>query len=448
MSNLKEDRPIRQGYSTILLFIMLLFFVAYAWLRWESEAPALTKFKRTADTPAYFRVANEDLFSRDFWGNTRPPMFPLVIKALNSDAIRVVQFQTAFSIVSWGLFALSVAYQFKSLLRTLAFGLILAISMEHHIAGWDVVLLTESLSISLLVLFLASWLWLLQSWSWWKVIQLIFVAFAWAFTRDTNAWLLLMVAGMILLAVLMFGAHKRYLSIALIFFLIFTINDRSANIGNRWLFPFQNVLAQRILTDQTAIEFFAECGMPITSELLGMAGGYANSGDRAFYNDPTLDSYRTWVHPNGKACLMRWLLSRPLASLREPWEDFEWLLVFEEVSRFFPQRYDPILPWYAERILYPQNGTLWLWTLTTFSALVAIWKRAWQLNHTWVVFLGLCLLIYPHLFIVWHGDVPGTHRHALTISLQFVLSFWLLGLLVAEWILVYVGVNGQREKGA
>lgn len=95
----------------------------------------------------------------------------------------------------------------------------------------------------------------------------------------------------------------------------------------------------------------------------------------------------------------------------------------------------PVLPWYAERILYPQDAILWLWGLTIIAALAAIWKKAWKSNAAWVVLIGLSLLIYPHVFIVWHGDVPGMHRHALTVSLQFVLSLWLVGFLFLEAIL-------------
>jgi hypothetical protein len=253
-----------------------------------------------------------------------------------------------------------------------------------------------------------------------------------------------MISGLIILGVLFFGARKRYLSVALVFVMLFAFSNLSANKGNRWVFPFQNVLAQRILPDQEAFSFFTDCGMPVTPELLSLAGGYANSNERAFYDDPALQPYRTWLHASGKSCYMRWLLSRPLASLREPWLDLEWLLAFEDVTFFYPQRYEPLLPWYAERILYPQDAVLWLWTLTTISALVAIWKKAWRANPAWLILIGLCFLIYPHLFIVWHGDVPGTHRHALTVSLQFVLSFWLLGLLLAERILVFIQAKVQK----
>ena len=424
--------------TALTALIFLLLFAFYANLRWKNETPVFEKAKQTSDTPAYLRVSGEAILSKDFWANTRPPVFPFVLKYYDANTIKVAAFQAAFSIFAWGMLALSLAYSFKGILRIIGFGLILALSLESHIAGWDVVMLTESISISLLALYLAAWHWLLKGWSWGKVAALSLVSFFWAFTRDTNGWLLLMVAGLILLGMLFFRVRKHYLVVALIFTLLFALSNLSADVGQRWIFPYQNVLAQRILPDQEAVSFFADCGMPVSPELLDMAGGYANSGDRTFYTDPALQPYRNWLHDSGKFCYMRWLLSRPLTSLREPWADLEWLLAFPDVTFFYPQRYEPLLPWYVERILYPQDGVVWLWALITFAALVAIWKRAWKVNIAWVVFIGLCLSIYPHLFIVWHGDVPGTHRHALTVSIQFVLSFWLLGFLLLERVIWYL----------
>lgn len=446
MANSKQrqvpERKKRALAIGMLAVFMLLLFALYANLRWTNESPAFEKAKETADTPAYMRVSGEAFLSQKFWANARPPMFPLVLKLYFADKVKVAAFQTFFSIFAWGLLALSLAYSFKGLLRPAAFSLILTLSMERHIAGWDVVMLTESLSISLMALFLAAWLWLLKSWSWGKVVVLSLIAFPWAFTRDTNGWILLMVAGLVLLGVLFFHARKRYLFVALVFAVIFAFNNLSANMGHRWVFPFQNVLAQRILPDENVLTFFEDCGMPVTPELLSLTGGFANSNDRAFYNDPTLEPYRGWLYADGKSCYMRWLVSRPLRSLREPFADLAWLLAFEDVDSFYPQRYEPILPWYAERVLYPQDALLWLWTLTTLAALIAVWKKAWKINKAWVVFVGLCLIIYPQVFIVWHGDVPGTHRHALTVSLQFVLGLWLFGLLLLESLLTRFRVRG------
>jgi hypothetical protein len=449
MANSKEehlkDHNRKHITTALTTIVMLLLFAFYANLRWANETPIFEKAKETADTTAYVRVSGEAFFSKDFWANTRPPVFPLLLKYYAANKIKTAAFQAAFSIFAWGMLALSLAYSLKGFLRPFAFGLILALSLDRHIAGWDMVMLTESLSLSLMALFLAIWLWLLKSWSWGKVGILSLISFLWAFTRDTNGWILLMLAGLILLGVLLFGACRRYLSVALAFVLIFALSNFSANTGDRWVFPFQNVLAQRILPDQEALAFFADCGMPVTPELLSLAGGFANSNDRAFYIHPALQPYRDWLDTGGKSCYMRWLISRPLISLRQPWRDAGWLLAFEDVSFFYPKRYEPVLPWYAERILYPQDAILLLWTLATIGALIAIWRKAWKTNPAWVVFIALCLIIYPHLFIVWHGDVPGTHRHALTISLQFILSLWFFGLFFLEAILARFRVWGFEK---
>jgi len=439
MSESTRSRAARQNKQAIttglLAIAMLLVFALYTNLRWANEYPAFEKAKETADTPSYIRISGEAFLSTRIWANTRPPMFPLLLKINNADKIRVAASQTAFSIFAWGTLALSFSFMLKGLLRPLAFGLILVLSLERHIAGWDVVMLTESLSTSFMALFLATWLWLLRGWSSGKVVVLSLVAIAWAFTRDTNGWVLLMLAGLILLGVLFFGARKRYLTVAIVFVAIFALSNLSANIGHRWYFPFQSVLAKRILTDERALGFFADCGMPVTPKLLSLAGGDSLSDDRAFYTAPELEPYRQWMYAHGKSCYVRWLASRPLQSLREPWGDLAWLLAFEDIDFFYPQRYQPVLPWYVERILYPQDALLWLWILVTVAALVAILKRAWRSNKAWLVFIALILLIYPHIFIVWHGDVPGTHRHALTISLQFVLGLWLLLFLSLEAVL-------------
>ena len=446
MENLKDKQVTKRRRNSIVngLFAiaMLLLFASYANLRWANEAPVFEKAKRTADTPAYVRVSGESLFSREFWANTRPPIFPLLLKVYAANKVNVAAFQTAFSIFAWGMLALSLACSLKGFLRPIAFGLVLVLSLERHIAGWDVMMLTESLSISLMVMVLAAWLWLLNGWTWGKVAVLSLIAFLWAFTRDTNAWILLMSAGIILLGLLFFGTQKRYLVVALIFTLIFILSNFSANHGIRWVYPFQNVLTRRILTVPQAVVFFENCGMPITPTLLKTAGGNAESEDRALYVDQELEPYRNWLNKNGKSCYTHWLISRPVGSLREPWRDFAWLLAFEDVSSFYPQRYEPVLPWYVERILYPQDALLWLWTMITFAALLAVWKKAWKTNAAWIVFIGMCLLIYPHVFIVWHGDVSGIHRHALMVSLQFVLGLWLFGLLLTESLLVRFRVRG------
>jgi hypothetical protein len=64
---------------------------------------------------------------------------------------------------------------------------------------WDVAMLSDSISLSLMALFIASWLWLLEDWRWLKVALMLAVAFLWTFSRDTNAWVVLMLAALLLI---------------------------------------------------------------------------------------------------------------------------------------------------------------------------------------------------------------------------------------------------------
>ena len=424
----------------LISIILVILFAVYAILRWNNESLAFEKAKQISDTKAYIRISGEPLLTRDFWTNARPAIYPLILKILQADLSSVSAFQSAFSILAWFILASSVAYSLTGFLRWMSFGLILVLSLDRHIAGWDVVILTESISLSLMVLFISGWIWLLKRWSVGKMIWLSLIAFLWAFSRDTNAWIIFFIAGLISLAVIFWGAKRQFVSLAVVFFVIFVASNLTASLGSRWVFPFQNVLAQRILTDQEALSFFSNCGMPITPELLRLAGGNAASEERAFFLDPALEPYRTWLYAHGKSCYIRWLFASPLQSLYQPFTDFAPLIAFENVNRFFPQRYEQILPWYAERLLYPKDALLSLWVLISIIAAIALAQKTWQSNPLWMIFVGLCLLIYPHLFIVWHGDTLGTPRHALGISVEFMLSFWLCVLLSLERVFLRLRV--------
>jgi hypothetical protein len=241
-----------------------------------------------------------------------------------------------------------------------------------------------------------------------------------------------------------FAIHsdRKYLYLAAGLAIIFGFNVFSANLGRRWVFPFQNVLAGRILTDRNATHYFARCGMPVTPALTRLAGGKANSEDRAFYNDPDLEGYRVWLKDNGKSCYIRWLFSRPVISLIQPLHDFEKLIVFENIGKFFSRKYSPIHHWFIAKIVYPDRYLYFLWIATTCILIVALWKKAWKYNKLWIVYITLNLLVYPHLFIVWHGDTWGIDRHALSVSVQFILCWWIMVLLICDTLLSLVWDKG------
>jgi hypothetical protein len=53
----------------------------------------------------------------------------------------------------------------------------------------------------------------------------------------------------------------------------------------------------------------------------------------------------------------------------------------------------------------------------------------------WLAPLALLLLLYPMMFLVWHGDAMEVGRHSVLNGVQFRLALWMLALFVIDgWI--------------
>lgn len=272
----------------------------------------------------------------------------------------------------------------------------------------------------------------MQQWQIYKVIIFSIIAFILAFTRDTNAYILAMIGGMLLLAVIFRWAKPRALILAGVFLSIFFVNTLSVDVSQRWIFPFINVVGKRILPYTDSLVKFDACGMPVTPELLSLAGVFANANNLQFFYDPALEDFHVWVAEHGKFCYMKWLVTNPVETVSEAISEFDGLIYFENVGWYFSRKYRDLLPSRLERILYPVYFLVWLLVGLTIVAVIAIFKRAWRDNSLWVVYIMLCLTIIPHLFITWHGDAMAPQRHALSVGMQLSLTLWLFIFLALE----------------
>ncbi|MBN2115883.1 MAG: hypothetical protein JW730_04900 [Anaerolineales bacterium] len=442
-------KPLTNVPKPAPVYILLVLFLAiYTGVRVLNLSQAVQKVKTTADTTSYMRISKEPIFTNKFLVGSRPFIFPLLLKVLGNNAETVVWAQGIFSIVSWSILAVALASSLHvPVLKFLGFGSILVFSLYRYILGWDSVLLTESLSLSLMALFLASWLWLIKEWSPGRVAFVLSAGLFWTFARDTNAWVVLMVALFLLLLIALRAIDWKYFILSGAFLVMFFLSNLSADFGDRWVFPFQNILGRRILPNAQATHFFAGCGMPMLTELMERAGGYANSSDRAFYEDPALADYRLWLHEAGKRCYVKWLLSAPLQSIKAPLAEFNALISLQNIQPFlFSKKFSPVLPGRLEAILFPRQGLLVVFALVSGAVLIAVLTRAWTHNKTWWLVIGMNILIFPHYFITWHGDVMGIYRHVVSASVQFYLGTWLLVLLVLDSIFSFKGLGQGLAK--
>ena len=412
-------------------------FLAYAVGRVVTTLPALHKPRELADTVAYTRISREPLLSPEFWGSTRPFTFPLLLKTAAQDYQIAAWMQLGISVLAWGLLAWMIARRTRvSWVKPIAFGIILAFSLDRHIAGWDTVMMSESLSVSLLALFVALGLWLCERWRPGRAAAWITVGALLAFTRDTNAWLLLLLVTTLLAALVLRWGQTRLLGLAVPFALISMFSMITANMGARWMFPLGNLIANRVLPDPVALSYFESCEMPVSPALVDLSGGFANSEERAMFEDPELKPFRDWLRATGRACYLRWLLQHPTRSLGDVMSQFDALIGFSEVDAYFARAYDPLMPVIVGRLFYPERNSLLLWIVCLAASAVLLARPDWRSRGESTAFVLLTILVPPHLFLAWHGDAMAPERHALSAGVQLYLAFcWLLilGLDAVAW---------------
>jgi len=138
--------------NQILLWGVIM--IIYIGLRLTNVA-AIKEPKIYPDTQRYLDMATQPLFSLDFWAGPYPVMVPTIFKMLGSNPTAITWFQLGISIIAWTWLSYAVSSSIRTnWLRKLTFIAILALSLERTILLWDGVLLSESLSGSLLALYL------------------------------------------------------------------------------------------------------------------------------------------------------------------------------------------------------------------------------------------------------------------------------------------------------
>jgi hypothetical protein len=338
---------------TIPAFYIALFLV-YSDLR-LANLFVIEEVRQFPDTPVYTEIASLSFWNPHFWVGPRPWTVPVFYKLLGNDPNSIALFQLSLSIICWGLLAFFVARAVRlSWLKPIAFGIILLFSLSAEIILWDGIMLCDSVSLSLMALFIASWLWLLEGWDLRKAALLVALAFLWSFVYDTNAWAVLIIAALLLTGVTARRFQGRYVLIASAFAVIFAVNDVSANRAHRWVVAFMNNVGMRILPSSEKTAYFAELGMSITPALMERTEKKAWSDNWAFFKDPALQQFRDWLYARGKSSYLRFLLSHPAMTIQEPLRHPEELLA-PELGRYAPVGFSPILQGALAEVIYPKK---------------------------------------------------------------------------------------------
>ena len=419
---------------TALAVFELAFFILYARLRILNARSIVAPRISFGDTTDYLLIASQSLFSSKFWLADKPFLIPLFFKILGGNPHIIFTVQLYFSILCWGILAVTCAYIIRSYpLKFFVFAVVIGFSLNQQVILWDSLLLSESLHFSLIALFYASGFLLIKHWNAWNILAFIFLAVSLVFTRDANAYMLLM-AGVVLLFLMLLKQHTlRFFLIGGSLIIIFAISSVLSSAGDHSYSAVLNIVGMRILPNQEYLTFFEHQGMPVTTSLLEYSGQASHWNGLAMMQDPRLATFREWIQEHGTFNLIKFLWRYKSDALQMPLNNPVAVLA-PNLYYYSATGFTPILERFRfDEILYPMNfGVIVFWLANMFAAFISAFALQ-RKRGLWLLPVLMILLAYPQIVFVWNADPNDLLRHAVHLNVQWRLGLWLLIILVIDY---------------
>jgi hypothetical protein len=247
------------------------------------------------------------------WSIERFPLIPAINALLRHDHYGFVVLQTIVGVLCWSYLALEALRTTRRPHCYVAFIGVLWISCSDYVTHWYGAILSDSLSLSLLALLLASIAsWLTKRGS---LIRVAVVAGLWACTRDTNGYVVLIfgVVGLVAVAI-------RFRTLQGLLSLLIAVGSALAVIAwsyknGEWTQPFLHVMTDRVFRSKSEIQWFANHGMPVNRKRLAAPGPYLPPSDVLNLEGPAFKSFRAWMFRAGQRTYLEYVLLHPWADL-------------------------------------------------------------------------------------------------------------------------------------
>lgn len=471
-------RPIRWVVPLALILFMLGAVVLRYYPR-PAEQPA----RLDSDSIVYLYMAQADWSDTALWRGVKPSAIPVLYHALGvrPDRVWVVPvFQTFFSALAWLALGLVLASTLRAwLFKIIALWFCVVMFCFPPVFGWNKCVLSESISLSWMILFVAAFIVFWRHGATVEAVCLSVTAIGFGLSRDTNA---LMAAVMIPCAVWsVFRAENRRSSgyphharrfaagLSACFLGILLLSHWSAaravvtdkpsyrahpeisaflnlcsgmDLVGRWYLPFLNVLGQRILPCPQARDYFRRRGFPLSPAVMTRSGTYAGTDHFAWYRDPELTAQvKPWIVARGRTTYISYLARYWRKALTEVYaardtlllpvdpdlRSYRWFL--QPVCNKANKERDSYLSMAWMKYFYLNDGA----DLARFFIIVGLAGLAgikWpDIRAQW----GGSVLMSAHLvivgmvimFVVYHCDVQDRGRHSLNyVVLMNVGAAW------------------------
>lgn len=387
-------------------------------------------------------AAKRSLLDPQLYTADRPPVIYLLYKLCGYEPARIVVAQALLSALAFALLGYSLARDLTGRWSRLAAMILLPLgACAWNVAGWNALLLTESLTFSQFALVYACLAQFLRRSGWLETAALLGVVALTGFTRDQNTYtmllLTLLAVGLRLRTAWPERAERgRLLGLALCVLVLALFQSHLAAVGRRHVFSLYNVLFQRILASEEHVRWFTEHGAPLQL-VAGDAphiwrGEWASSHDWAVYREPHYAPLHQWNLRAGKADFARFLATHPRYTVEKPWQERQ-LILSETLLDYTGPR--------VESVYAP--GT-WLWSFPLLGLglplLLAYGLIAWRAAATAAPFIFAITVLAGGL-LAYHADAMEVPRHCVTTVFGLRCALLHVGLLVLDRSVSYASAR-------
>jgi len=436
--------------DNLLIIFLVAMFGIYAWLRFENSQYIHEPRATFGDAHEYFDVSSFSITSSSFWIAVRPPTIPLLFKIIGTDASSISKFQLGFSMLAWGILALTFIKTIRSyLVKPVAFSLILAFSLSQDVIMWDYLIISESVSISIMILFFSAAILLLEKWTWARLLLFGIIGIFFVFTRDAFAYLLLMVAVCLFLLVFFSTNKRKLILVGVYLFFLYFCSNALASASMRWYPSLLNTVAMRILPNPEYVEYFQARGMPIDDALMERSGKHAHADDNALGKDPRFQDFLEWTRENGRKEYIRFLWFYKADALQNIFGDIQ-LLISPDLYYYSATGFRPVIrDMRFGEVLYPSRFGLFILLVANLVASASFVWALYERRDNWLLPILLILLAYPQSVFIWNADTNEIGRHSIYHNIQWRLGLWLLILYAIDFVIekkIFVEKLFAREK--
>jgi hypothetical protein len=400
-------------YLNIVLFTVSLFFSLIT--DWNPP-----KWKDFNDPDDYLKQSTIAVKSREFYAPhqtgtffPRPFTVPLFYKLAGSQPEVIVQMQKFIHAMAAFFLAYALMLIVNRLwLKYLALFFVYLLMSWWNILGWASQLLSESLSMSLMFCWLASFLVLWKKRTLPLLLLHILITILFSFTRDTWPYIIVLFYFLILLFAIF--CEKSFLTRA-IFLLIcsvilFFAQLNTARVGSRNRLPLMNTIAVRILTNPQYTAWFEVRGMPDIKTLHPIYRNIDVNIDQDrhkiwnLYWNHDYKAFSDWTISEGRTTYIKFLLTHP-----------SYFFLFNEtqpqLKRIFasPLWYTPCLRGYSKLTepVFPLFGSISSSILGIILIILYFRKR-----EPVILFpVLLWLIFFANVFLSYNADALEVERH-------------------------------------